>query len=261
MKTRRIVVAGLTVLTLAVAGCGGHKASGGAASRSAGVTGTVTVFAAASLTESFTQIGKDFEAANPGTKVTFNFAGSAALATQINQGAPADVFASADEDNLKKTTDAGTVTPPPVVFAKNRLEIAVEKGNPKKIKSLADLQKSGLVVVLCADQVPCGKYAAESLAKAGVTITPASKEENAKATLSKVSIGEADASIVYVTDVKAAKGATGGVKIADKVNVIATYPMGVVKESRNETAAKAWVQFVKSDEAQKTLRKFGFLPP
>lgn len=224
-------------------------------------SGEITVFAASSLTESFNAIAKHFDKKYPDVDVKFDYDSSSNLATQINQGAPADVFASADEDNLKKTTDAGTVTPPPVVFAKNRLEIAVEKGNPKKIKSLADLQKSGLVVVLCADQIPCGKYAAESLAKAGVTITPASKEENAKATLSKVSIGEADASIVYVTDVKAAKGTTSGVKIADKVNVIATYPIGVVKESRNETAAKAWVQFVKSDEAQKTLRKFGFLPP
>jgi molybdate transport system substrate-binding protein len=171
------------------------------------------------------------------------------------------VFASADQDNLQKTIDAGTVTPPPVVFAKNRLQIAVEKGNPKKIKSLSDLQKSGLVVVLCADQVPCGKYAAQSLAMAGVTINPSSKEENAKATLSKVSIGEADASIVYVTDVKASKGTTSGVKIPDKVNVIATYPIGVVKASQNATAAKAWVKYVSSKEGQTTLRKFGFLPP
>jgi molybdate transport system substrate-binding protein len=137
----------------------------------------------------------------------------------------------------------------------------VEKGNPKKIKSLADLQKPGLVVVLCADQVPCGKYAAQSLEMAGVTVSPASKEENAKATLSKVSIGEADASIVYVTDVRAAKGTTSGVKIADKVNVIATYPMAVVKQSQNGTAAKAWVKFVTSKEGQAILRKFGFLPP
>jgi molybdate transport system substrate-binding protein len=222
-------------------------------------SGEITVFAASSLTESFDAIAKQFEKKYPDVDVKFDYDSSSNLATQINQGAPADVFASADEDNLKKTTDAGTVKPPPVVFAKNRLEIAVEKGNPKKIKSLADLQKSGLIVVLCADQVPCGKYAAESLGKAGATITPASKEENAKATLSKVSIGEADASIVYVTDVKAAKGTTSGVKIADKVNVIATYPMAVVKGSQNATAAKAWLQFVKSDEAQKTLRKFGFL--
>jgi molybdate transport system substrate-binding protein len=224
-------------------------------------SGEITVFAASSLTESFDAIAKQFEKKYPNVTVKFNYDASSNLATQINQGAPADVFASADQDNLQKTIDAGTVTPPPVVFAKNRLEIAVEKGNPKKIKSLADLQRSGLVVVLCADQVPCGKYAAQSLAMAGVSISPASKEENAKATLSKVSIGEADASIVYVTDVKASKGTASGVKIADKQNVIATYPMGVVKQSQNATAAKAWVQFVESKDGQKTLRKFGFLPP
>ncbi len=135
-------------------------------------SGEITVFAASSLTESFDAIAKQFEKKYPDVSVKFDYDASSNLATQINQGAPADVFASADQDNLQKTIDAGTVTPPPVVFAKNRLEIAVEKGNPKKIKSLADLQKSGLVVVLCADQVPCGKYAAQSLAKAGVTITP-----------------------------------------------------------------------------------------
>jgi len=224
-------------------------------------SGELTVFAAASLTESFDAMAKQFQKKYPDVDVKFSYDASSNLATQINQGAPADVFASADVDNLQKTIDAGTVTPPPVAFAKNRLEIAVEKGNPKKIKSLADLKKSGLLVVLCADQVPCGKYAAESLAKAGVTVSPASKEENAKATLSKVSIGEADASIVYVTDVKAAKGATSGVKIPDKVNVIASYPIGVVKASQNATGAKAWVKFVRSKEGQAILRKFGFLPP
>ena len=224
-------------------------------------SGEITVFAAASLTESFDAMAKQFQKKYPDVDVRFSYDASSNLATQINQGAPADVFASADADNLQKTIDAGTVTPPPVVFAKNRLEIAVEKGNPKKIKSLADLQKPGLVVVLCADQVPCGKYAAQSIAMAGVTVSPASKEENAKATLSKVSIGEADASIVYVTDVRAAKGTTSGVKIPDKGNVIATYPIGVVKDSQNTAAAKAWVKFVRSEEGQAVLRKFGFLPP
>jgi molybdate transport system substrate-binding protein len=232
-----------------------------AAARGQKPSGEITVFAAASLTGSFDAIAKQFEKKYPDVDVKTDYDASSNLATQINQGAPADVFASADEDNLKKTVDAGTVTPPPVVFARNRLEIAVEKGNPKKIRRLADLRKSGTVVVLCADQVPCGKYAAESLAKAGVTVTPASKEENAKATLTKVSIGEADASIVYLTDVKAARGTTTGVRIADKVNVIATYPMAIVKDSRNATAAKAWVQFVMSRAGQKTLQSFGFLPP
>lgn len=251
---KRAIVAIAAVCALLVgahpAGAGGQKPSG-----------EITVFAAASLTESFDAIAKQFEKKHPDVDVKFNYDASSNLATQINQGAPADVFASADQDNLQKTLDAGTVNPSSVVFAKNRLEIAVEKGNPKKIKSLADLQKSGLVVVLCADQVPCGKYAAESLSKAGVNLTPASKEENAKATLSKVSIGEADASIVYVTDVEAANGTTGGVRIPTKVNVIATYPMAVVKQSQNQTTAKAWVQFVNSKDGQKTLRKFGFLPP
>lgn len=251
MKRPLVVIAAFVVLGALAqpAAAGGRKPSGG-----------ITVFAAASLTESFDAIAKQFEKKYPDVDVKFDYDASSNLATQINQGAPADVFASADEDNLKKTIDAGTVMPPPVVFAKNHLEIAVEKGNPKKIKSLADLQKSGTVVVLCADQVPCGKYAAESLAKAGVTFTPASKEENAKATLSKITIGEADAGIVYATDVKAANG-TSGVKIADKVNVIATYPMAVVKDGRNATAATAWVRFVMSKEGQKTLRRFGFLPP
>ena len=252
MKRALVGLTALAVLLFAAAqpaAAGGQKPSG-----------EITVFAAASLTESFDAIGKQFEKKYPDVDVKFSYDASSSLATQINQGAPADVFASADQDNLQKAIDAGTATPPPVVFAKNRLEIAVEKGNPKKFKSLADLEKSGTVVVLCADQVPCGKYAAESLSKAGVTITPASKEENAKATVSKVSIGEADASIVYVTDVKAAKG-TSGVKIPDNVNVIATYPMAVVKQSQNQTAANAWVRFVTSKDGEKTLKKFGFLPP
>ena len=153
------------------------------------------------------------------------------------------------------------MTTKPVVFAKNRLEIAVEKGNPKKVSGLADLARSGLVVVLCADAVPCGKYAAQAFANAGVSVSPASKEENAKATLSKVSLGEADASVVYVTDVRAAKGEVSGVKIPDRQNVIATYPIAVTKENRGSAAAKAWVQFIQSKAAQTTLRKFGFLPP
>jgi molybdate transport system substrate-binding protein len=224
-------------------------------------SGEITVFAAASLTESFEAIARQFEKRYLDVDVKLNFDSSSNLAAQIQQGAPADVFASADEANLRKTIDSGDVTATAARFAKNRLEIAVEKGNPKKIKGLADLAEPGLVVVLCADEVPCGRYAAEAFAKAGATVSPASKEENAKATLSKVSLGEADASVVYVTDVKAEKGRVTGVKIPDAENVIATYPIATVRESPNETAAKAWVQFVQSKAGQKTLRKFGFLPP
>jgi molybdate transport system substrate-binding protein len=224
-------------------------------------SGEITVFAAASLTEPFEAIANKFEKRYPNVDVKLNFDSSSNLAAQIQQGAPADVFASADEANLQKTIDSGDVTSTPATFARNRLQIAVEQGNPKKIKGLADLTDSDLVVVLCADEVPCGRYAAEAFAKAGVTVSPASKEENAKATLSKVSLGEADASVVYVTDVEAEKGRITGVKIPNAQNVIATYPIATVKEIQNKTAAQAWVQFVQSRAGQTTLRKFGFLPP
>jgi molybdate transport system substrate-binding protein len=225
------------------------------------LSGEITVFAAASLTESFTAIAKQFEKRYPDVDVKFNFDASSNLANQINQGAPANVFASADEANLQKTIDSGDVAGPPLVFARNRLEIAVERGNPKKIKRLVELAKPGLVVVLCADAVPCGKYASEAFTKAGVDVSPASKEENAKAALSKVSLGEADAAVVYVTDVKAAKKGVGGVPIPDRQNVLATYPVGLVKRSQSSAAAKAWMRFLESREAQRTLRKFGFLLP
>jgi len=224
-------------------------------------SGEITVFAASSLTESFGAIAEQFEKRYPDVTVKFDFDSSSNLAAQIGQGAPADVFASADEANLQKTIDAGDVTLPPIAFARNRLEIVVEKGNPEEVKGLADLAKSGLVVVLCADEVPCGKYAAQAFTQAGITVDPASTEENAKATVSMVSLGEADAGVVYVTDVKSAKGAVSGVKIPDRLNVTATYPVGIVKDSQNAGAAKAWVQFLRSKTAQKTLRNFGFLSP
>jgi molybdate transport system substrate-binding protein len=249
---RRVLVtaAAVTFVLAAQPAAGGEKPSG-----------ELTVFAASSLTESFSAIAEQFEKRHPDVSVRLNFDSSSNLAAQIEQGAPADAFASADEANLQKAVESGDVTAKPVVFAKNRLEIAVETGNPEKINGLVDLDESGLVVVLCADAVPCGKYAAEAFAKAGVTVSPASKEENAKAALSKVSLGEADASVVYVTDVKAAKDDVDGVKIPERHNVIATYPIAVVRDSSNPAAAKAWVQFIRSKGAQSTLRRFGFLPP
>ena len=225
------------------------------------LSGDITVFAAASLTESFKAIAKQFEKRHPDVGVKLDFDSSANLANQIEQGAPADVFASADEAHLQKTVDAGDVVPPTVVFAKNRLEIAVEKGNPHKIRGLADLAKSRLVVVLCADEVPCGRYATRAFTKARVDIAPDSKEANAKATLSKVSLGEADASVVYVTDVRAAKRSVSGVAIPDRFNVVATYPVGLVKGGKHAAVGRAWVHFLRSMAARRTLRRFGFLPP
>jgi molybdate transport system substrate-binding protein len=167
------------VAAVLLAGCQSDTPATGPPST--GVTGDVTVFAAASLTESFNKIGKYFEAANPGSKVTFNFAGSSALAAQINQGAPADIFASAAPANMKAVTDAGNADGTPAILVRNQLVIAVPKGNPKAIKGLADLTKSGLKVALCAEQVPCGALAKKALEAAKVSLTSARWWETATA--------------------------------------------------------------------------------
>jgi molybdate transport system substrate-binding protein len=223
---------------------------------------TLHVFAAASLTEAFTALGRTFEADHPGVKVAFSFAASSALAQQIDDGADADVFASADQTNMQKVVDAGRAADPTIV-ARNRLAILVEKGNPKGISGLTDLARSGVVLVLCAPEVPCGRFATAALTKAGVTVKPASLEENVKAVVAKVTLGEADAGIVYVTDVRAAGGAAEGVAIdiADDPALEAVYPMAVTSSARDDAAAKAWVELVRSAAGQRTLATFGFLAP
>jgi molybdate transport system substrate-binding protein len=221
-------------------------------------TGNLTVFAAASLTEAFTEIGKAFETANPGAKVTFNFAASSALVGQINEGAPADVFASADEANMKKLTDARANAAAPVTFAKNKLTIIVGKGNPKNIGSVKDLADPNLIVVTAAPQVPIGAYAQQVFTKAGITVTPKSLEENVKAVVTKVTAGEADAGIVYTTDVKAAGDQADGVAIPDDVNVIAVYPVAATKSAPNAAAAQAFIGHLTGRAGQATLEKFGF---
>jgi molybdate transport system substrate-binding protein len=214
----------------------------------------LTVLAAASLSESFKELGTAFEAKHPGSKVTFSFDASSALATQANNGAPADLFASADQANMKKVTDAGNATGPKV-FAHNKLAIIVAKGNPKKVKSLADFPK--IRFVLCAPEVPCGKYGVEALSKAGVKAQPKSLETNVKGVVTKVTSGEADAGIGYVTDASAAASASG-VDIPDAQNVIAEYPMAVLKQSANSNLAYAFLDFILSPEAQAVLAKYGF---
>src|SRR6185437_15110401 len=168
----------------------------------------------------FGQIGKDFEAANPGTKVTFSFAGSSALATQINQGAPADVFASAAPANMKTVTDAGNGDGTPATFARNQLVIAVPKGNPKGVHGLSDLKADGVKVALCAEQVPCGAAAKKALDAAGVKITPVTLEQDVKAALSKVKLGEVDAALVYRTDAKAAASDVDGIEFPESAGAI-----------------------------------------
>jgi molybdate transport system substrate-binding protein len=224
-------------------------------------SGDVVVFAASSLTEAFNEMGSAFMTENPDANVTFSFAGSGDLVTQITQGAPADVFVSADDSNMKKLTDAGENVGDPVSIAKNTMEIIVEKGNPKGITGVADLAKADLIVVLCADTVPCGKNAAAVLKNAAVTAAPKSFEDKVKGVVTKVAAGEADAGIVFVTDVNAAKDTAEGVAIPADINVISNYPMVVTKEATNPSAAQAFIDFVASDASQAILAKYGFLAP
>jgi molybdate transport system substrate-binding protein len=255
-RFRSRLAAALAVAALVLAGCGGDDDSGSGSG--AATPAEVTVFAAASLTAAFTEIGEQFTIANGGAKVTFNFAGSQALATQIQQAAPADVFASADLANMDKVKDQ---TGTPRNFASNQLQIVVEQGNPKNVATVEDLANPDLKVVLAAPEVPAGKYAAEALGKAGVTVKPVSEEDNVKAVVTKVSLGEADAGIVYVTDVTAGGDKVEGVEIPEELNVLATYPIATVKASKAPDQAQAFMDLVLSAEGQRVLEEYGFLPP
>lgn len=255
---RRTLAAGILVLSLVLVAVVPGVAS---TRRGSTVTGAVTVFAASSLTEAFTAIGEKFERKYPGTDVTFSFNSSSTLATQIRQGAPADVFASADVENMHALVKSEhVVTDGAVEFARNRLAIAVEPGNPKTIESLADTVKDGVTLVLCAPEVPCGKFARQAYEEAGLALPEVPTGANVKDTLTKVVLGEADAAVVYVTDVKAANGDVTGVKIPDAQNVVATYPIAPLADVSNPVAAKAFTQYVGSKAGQKILRRFGFLP-
>ena len=219
------------------------------------------MFAASSLTEAFTAIGEAFVDENPATNVRFNFAGSGDLVSQIMQGAPADVFASADDSNMSTLTDAGENAGAPVVIARNTYAIIVETGNPTGITGLDDLGNRDLIVVLCADTVPCGKGAATILGNAGVAVIPRSFEEKVKGVVTKVTTGEADAGIVFVTDVNAAGDTADGVAIPADVNVITNYPVVVTKQAPNAATAQAFIDFVASDAGSAILASFGFLAP
>jgi molybdate transport system substrate-binding protein len=230
------------------------------ASSSANLTGPLNVYAAASLTESFDQIKTALEKDHSGLSISNNYAGSQALVTQIQQGAPADVFASADQRNMQKLVDGGQVDTP-VTFAHNKLEIAVAPGNPKHITSLADLEKSGVNLVLEDPSVPAGNYALQAFQKAGLPAPKAkSLELDVKSTLAKLTLGEADAVIVYVSDVKSAGDKVEGVQIPDSVNVVATYPIAVIKASKHAAAAQAYIDQILSPAGQAVLVANGFLP-
>jgi molybdate transport system substrate-binding protein len=270
-RTRRRVVIGLlAALSLAAVACGSSSSKASTSATTSATTtappattatGHITVFAAASLTGAFTEIGKAFSQAKPGASATFDFDASSALAQQITQGAPADVFASADTTNMDKLTKPGLNGSAPVIFATNLLAIIVPKGNPKGITGVSDLSKPGLKVVLCQPQVPCGKYANQILTKANVKVTPVSQEENVKGVVTKVTSGEADAGIVYTTDVIAAGPSAQAVAIPANLNVVAAYPIASVKASKNQSTDAAFISFVLGAQGQSILAKHGFMKP
>ncbi len=259
---------------LAALAMGGCDAGNGAQSPGDGkgpLSGEVTVFAASSLTDAFREAGKAFEEANRGAHVAFNFASSSTLATQINEGAPADVFASADSAQMKVVADKGGVEEA-TTFARNSPVIIVPKGSTV-VQSLGDLAKPGVKLVLAAKDVPIGNYARQVLANASgaggigadfaarAVANLKSDESNVRAVLSKVQLGEADAGIVYKTDVAAAGGEVRQIEIPAQFNVVATYPIAVVKAARSAALAHAFTDFVRSEAGQFILQKYGFERP
>ena len=238
----------------------GTASSATAAISSASLTGTVNVFAAASLQETFTTLKKQFEAAHPGVTVTPNFGASSALAQQINQGAPADVFASASQSNMDQVAQSGAASSPKP-FARNVLEIAVPPANPAGVASVNDLARAGLKVALCQSQVPCGSVADKVFSNAKITVTPVSQDADVKAVLTKVQLGEVDAGVVYVTDVKAAGDKVKGVEIPSEVNASTSYPIAALTKAPNPDAAAAFVAYVLSSEGQAVLKAGGFAAP
>ncbi|RKT54323.1 molybdate ABC transporter substrate-binding protein [Saccharothrix australiensis] len=237
---------------LALAGCGAPSTA---------VTGTVTVFAAASLTEAFTALGGQFEAAHPGVRVRFNFAGSSALARQLVEGAPADVFASAAPANLEQVVAAGGIAEPPVVFARNTLRIAVPKGNPGRVAGLADFGRDDAAIAVCAEQVPCGAAAKAVFAAAGVAPRPDTVEQDVKAALTKVRLGEVDAALVYRTDVRAAGADVEGIAFPEAERAANDYPIAPLKAAPNGAGARAFVDLVRSERGRAVLADAGFDTP
>lgn len=229
------------------------------ATTTGGTEGSITVFAAASLTEPLGDLEAELKRSLPNLAITYNFAGSGTLVAQVQQGAPADVVATADAESMARLRAAGVVEMP-IVIARNKLEILVERGNPKGIASLADLSRTDISLVLGDETVPAGRYAAKALLAAGVTVKPVSKEANVKAAVAKVTGGEADVTVVYVSDVKAAGAKAQGVEIPDAQNVVAEYPIAIVAATTHRAAAAAFVEAVVHGRGQEALRTHGFLP-
>jgi molybdate transport system substrate-binding protein len=262
MKSWLVSASALVVAAGVLLSCSSSKDSKDSkeSAQSGGLSGTITVYAAASLTETFTAIGKQFETAHPGTTVTFNFGASSALATQINEAAPADVFASAAPKNMASVVKAGNAKDAKT-FVVNTMEIAAAPGNPAHITSVQDLAKSSVKVAVCDPAVPCGVVATKVFANAGVTVKPVVSAEDVKSTLATVESGEVDAGIVYVTDVKAAGAKVVGVPIPDSINATTDYPIAALTHAKNADLAAAFVAYVQSADGLAVLTAAGFTKP
>lgn len=248
----------VVLLSATAAACGSGSSDG---SSSTAKETKLTVYAAASLTATFTELGRKFEASHKGVKVAFSFGGSSDLVAQIQQGAPAGVFASADTANMDKAVSDKAVEGDPVDFASNALEIAVPPDNPAGVTSLKDLAKPGTAVVVCAPEVPCGAAAQEVEESSGVTIKPVSEEQAVTDVLTKVESGEADAGLVYVTDVKAAGDKVTGVPFPESSAAVNSYPIATLSDCKNADLAKAFVDLVTGTEGQSVLADAGFAKP
>jgi len=264
---RSLVLAGVVALAL-VTGCGsGSNSSSGTTTSSTTTSappdassegGEITVFAAASLKSTFTEIAEQFKTDYPGSSVEFSFAGSSDLVTQLTQGAEADVFASADTRNMDKAAQAGLLDGQPLNFASNTLTIAVAPGNPKSITSFQDLTKPGVSVVICAEPVPCGGATTKVEDATGVTLSPVSEETSVTDVLNKVTTGQADAGVVYVTDAIGAGDKVTAVPVPEADQAVNTYPIAVLKGSEHQQLARKFVDLVTSEAGQKVLAKAGF---
>ncbi len=256
---RAVGAVAAVVLLSPLAACGGSDDSSG--SNDSSGTSTLTVFAASSLTSAFTELGQDFEADHDRVKVTFSFAGSSDLVAQLQQGAAADVFASADTNNMDAAFGDDLVAGDPVNFASNTLEIATPPDNPANVKSFQDLAKGDVQVVVCAPEVPCGAATQKMEDVTGVTIKPVSEEDSVTDVLTKVESGEADAGLVYVTDVQAAGDKVAGVTFPESSQVVNTYPIATLSDSKNADLAKEFVELVTGAKGQSTLAAAGFAKP
>ncbi|MGH3668193.1 MAG: molybdate ABC transporter substrate-binding protein [Acidimicrobiia bacterium] len=225
------------------------------------VEGELLVSAAASLTDAFAEMESAFEVANPGLDVVLNLGSSSALREQILEGAPADVFASANTANMDQVAEAGELSGEAEIFVTNSLQIAVPIGNPAEVTGVEDFAREELLIGLCAEGVPCGDFGRQALAKAGVIPSVDTNEPDVRALLTKIEAGELDAGITYVTDVLSASGSVEGLEIPAEVNIVAEYPIATLAGAPNPDAAAAWVEFVLSEEGQAILTRYGFTSP